>query len=444
MSDSNPFVNVDKDVVKPEKPYTYADREYAKDLADSMKDLLLASIDDMQGILKNYDPSDVRIDTEIPKARGPNFPSKPILSSAELDDNWPTNYPSTPILLGYGNLDFSFVSPIPPDDINANFGWLGAIYTSEMYNALFARIYDNVINGGHGLTEAVYNSIIAMEQEARRINQEKTYRTSLDSVSETGFNLGSGILGGLQAETFRELSKLDQDSLNNITIKNFDMATENTKFFVNAGIELEKLLRATFEAFENRRLEASKFEKEIVVSVYAEHIKSYVSKWEGIKVQMQAFIAKIEAITSYNTAQVSVFEGLWSGIETQVKAIAAKNQAILDDRRNQIEIYKVEVDAVSQQWSTAIANAGLELEGVKLEVQLAIEQAKINLEAYTGESEVAKSIQDSIAKIAAQAMASALGIIHTSLSSSYSGSEAISENWSHGESISESHSYSEE
>lgn len=441
---ANAFVNVDKDVVDPNSPYTYQDREYAKALADQMRDALFASIDDMQSIMENFEPPEIDIDTVIPKATGPNYPSKPNLAPAELDDNWPTNYPSTPIMQPYGNLDFSFIAPTPPEEINANFDWQGTPYTSEMFNALFDRIYYNVVNGGHGLTEVVYSAIIAMEQEARRINQEREYRIALDSVGETGFNLGSGILGGLQAETFREMAKLDQDSLNNITIKNFDMATENTKFFVNAGLDLEKILRAAYEASEDRSFESAKFAKDITVRVYSELIKAYVSKWEGIKVQMQAFLAKIEAITAYNNGQIDVFEGLWRGIETQVKAISAKNQAILDDRKNQVEIYKTEVEAISAQWASAIANANLELEGVKLEVQLAVEEAKTNLEAYIGQAELSKGTADSIAKIAAQAMASALGIIHTSLSSSYSASEAISESWSHSENLSESHSYSEE
>ena len=441
---ANAFVNVDKDVVDPNNPYTYQDREYAKSLADQMRDTLFASIDDMQSILRNYEPPEIDIDTVIPKATGPNYPNKPDIAPVTLDDNWPTDYPTTPILQPYGDLDFSFVDPIPPDEISSNFDWMGTLYTSEMYTALFNRIYDNVVNGGYGLTEAVYSSIIAMEREARRINQDREYRVALDSVGETGFNLGSGVLGGLQAETFNTLTKLDQDSLNNITIKNFDMATENTKFFVEAGIDLEKLLRAAYEASEDRSFESAKFAKDITVRVYSELVKSYLAKWEGVKVLMQAFLAKIEAITTYNTGQIDIFEGLWRGVETQVKAISAKNQAQLDDRKNQIETYKTEVEAISAQWASSISNANLELEGVKLEVQLAVEEAKTNLDAYVGQAELSKGIADSTAKIAAQAMASALGIIHTSLSSSYSGSEAISESWSHGESLSESHSYSEE
>lgn len=441
---SNAFVNIDKDVVHPSTGNTYVDRAYAKNLADQMLDLLLASIDDMQGLLKNYDPPEIDVDTEVPKAEGPNYPSSPNLGPLNLDQNWPTSYPTAPNLLPYGVLDFSFLEPTPPDDIDSNFSWLGSEYSSELYNALFDRVIDNVINGGYGLTETVHSSIIEMAREAKRISQDRLYREALDSVGESGFNLGSGILGGLQAETFRELAKLDQDFINNTEIKNFDMATENTKFFVSTGVDLEKLLRAAYEASENRSLESAKFAKDITIQVYSEFVKTYLAKWQGVKVNLEAFLGKIEAITAHNVGQVSVFEGAWKGISAQVGAIASKNDSIISDRRNQVEIYKAEVDAVSSQWNTAIANANFELEGVKLEVQLAVEEAKTNLEAYTGQADLGRNISDSIAKIAAQGMASALGIIHTSLSSSYSGSEAISESWSHGESLSESHAYSEE
>ena len=442
--DSNAFVNIDKDVVHPNSPYTYQDREYAKNLADQMLNLMLASIDDMQSVLENYSPSDIDIDTDIPVAEGPNYPSPLSLGPVNLDNSWPTDYPTVPILRPYGVLDFSFLKPTPPDDIDSNFSWLGTEYSSELYVALFDRVIDNVRNGGYGLTEAVYTSIINMAQEAKRISQDRLYREALDSVGESGFNLGSGILGGLQAETFRELAKLDQDYINNTTIKNFDMATENTKFFTTTGVELEKLLRLAYESSEDRSLEVAKFAKDVTIRVYSELVKSYIAKWGGVKINLEAFLGKIEAITAYNNGQISVFEGAWQGVNTQVTAIASKNEAILSDRKNQVDIYKVEVDAVSAQWSTSIANANLKLEGVKLDAQIAIEEAKTNLDAYIGQAELGRNIADSISKIAAQAMASALGIIHTSLSSSYSGSEAITESWSHGEGITESHSYSEE
>jgi len=445
MSDGpNAFVNIETGVVNPNSAYTYQDREYAKTLADQMLNLMLTSIDDMQGVLANYKPSAIDIDTDIPEASGPNYPDPLALSPLQLDNNWPTNYPRTPTLMSYGVMDFSFLEPTPPDNIDSNFSWLGTEYSSELFEALFDRVIDNVRNGGYGLTDAVYTSIINMAQEAKRISQDRLYRAALDSVGESGFNLGAGILGGLQVETFRELAKLDQDYINNTTIKNFDMATENTKFFVTTGVELEKLLRQAYEATENRSLEASKFAKDITIQVYAEFVKSFIAKWEGVKINLEAYLGKIEAITAYNNGQISVFEGVWKGISTQVSAIASKNEAMISDRKNLVDIYKVEVDAVSSQWSTSIASANLELEGIKLQVQLAIEEAKTNLDAYIGQAELGRSIADSISKIAAQAMASALGIIHTSLSSSYSSSEAISESWGHSENLSESHSYSEE
>lgn len=441
---TNAFVNIDKDVVKPNAPYTYSDREYAKNLADLMKDTLFSAIDDMRGVLENYKPAVLNIDTSIPDTSGPNYPSTPVLANQALDNSWPKNYPGPPILLSYGNLDFSYVAPIAPDEINSNFGWEEDLYASQLYEALFDKALYNVINGGTGLSDIVYTAIVNQEQEARRINQDRTYRLALDSAGETGFNLGSGILGALQAETLREFAKLDQDSQNALRVKNFDLATENTKFFVNAGVDIEKILRAAYEASQDRSLESAKFAKDLTIQVYSELTRAFVAKWEGIKVELEAHLGKIEGTTAYNTGLVDIYEGQLKAIETQVNAISAKNQSILDADSSKIDIYKANVSAISDQWRTIIAKSNLDLEGIKLEVQLQVEQAKINLDAYTGGAELSKAITDSIAKIAAQAMASALGIIHTSLSSSYSGSEALGENWGHSENLSESHSYSEE
>ena len=83
------------------------------------------------------------------------------------------------------------------------------------------------------------------------------------------------------------------------------------------------------------------------------------------------------------------------------------------------------------------------LEKVKLEIDYQVEQSKLNLEAYTQKALLAEKVAETISNISAQAIASALGAINTSMSHGYHGGETLSEHFGHSDSIGESHSYQE-
>jgi hypothetical protein len=438
------YVTVKEGAVSPNFAGTWYDRDYAKNLAGEMQKELQDSIEDLKDVLDAYSPTTPDIETNLPDIEGPAFPPPLVLEDLVLNDRWPTDYPATPNLLDYGDLDFSFLEPIPPDEIDLSFDWQEGEYTSEIWNALFTRVYNEIVSGHHGLTQEVYDAVLAHEREARRINQDREYRKALDSVGSKGFNLPGGMVAGLQAELFRERAKLDQDALNSLMIKDFDVAVDMTKFYLSLGLDMEKLLRAAFDAAQNRGLAATKAAKEFIVKAYSENVKLYLAKWDGIKAKLEALKIKVSAITEHNTGLLDAFDKHWSGIETQVKAIASENTSKIAVQDSQIRNQALKVDTIAKQWTSILQKATAELAQIKLEIDTTLALANIELEAYDKQANLAERITEAIAKISAQAMASALGTINTSVSESHSVTAARSESWGHSESASESHAYEEE
>ena len=122
---------------------------YTRTYADELRITLGNALEDLKNLVGTYDPSIDDIDTSIAPIDRPSFPAKPILPA----------YDETCL--------------------------------AENIIALICR---NIADGGTGLTEAVYNAIVARELETRRSSQDREYRNALDGVGTTGFNLASGHL----------------------------------------------------------------------------------------------------------------------------------------------------------------------------------------------------------------------------------------------------------
>jgi len=440
---SGAFVNTpDWQNVTPSSYGVYSLIDYAKSMADTFLAELSTSLEDLQGLVGTYNPDKIDIDTDVPQATGPTFPTPPQFADLVLDDSWPANWPFPPILTDYGNLDFEFIAPLPPAEIDGNFGYIPSEYTSEMWDALFTKVYNWIVEGGTGLTPAVHSSIVQREQEARRINEDREWNNAINAVGENGLNLPSGQAGAILSEFQREKGKRDATALLEIMIKDFDLATENTRFAITSGLTMEGMLRQAFENLENRGFEIAKAAKDFLIRVYEANVKMYLAKWEGIKLAMEALTAKIHAITELNTGKIEIYSKQVDATAKQIDGITQKNAALIADRQGRWSIYGTEVGAIATQWEIAIKNAGLDLEGIRLQVQILLEEAGLDQKAYDAAASLAERVSSAIAQFQAQVAASAIGMMHTSVSSGWSAGESISETISHGESLGESHGYS--
>ena len=414
---------------------------YTREYADQMRETLTDGINNLNDVIGTYDPKIGSVDVNLPALDPPSFPDKPTFPPRDLDTNWPANIPTEPTYKDYGNIDFEFVAPTPPDEIDGNFSWSPDDYTSDMWAALFAKVNGDIINGGTGLTDSVHAVIVAREKETRRANQDNEYQNALDGVGSRGFDLPSGQIAALQRDIATEIISKDQDSLNNITIKDFDLATENTRFAITTGVELEKVLRSTFEEAQKRSFESAKAAKDFLVTVYNANIQAYIAQYEGVKIRLDSLKTKVDAISEYNKGITEVYLGKASVYESQIKAITEKNKGMVDARKGEVEVYSTEVQAVSTEYMALVEDLKVRLESSRLEIDTTVKESELNLQAYTDKASLTERVAEAVSNISAQAIASALGAINTSLGNTYHASGGVTEHWSHGETLNESHNF---
>lgn len=399
-------------------------------------DLSIANLKDVVG---DYKSKLKGLSTIMPRVDKPQFPNKPSFAALVLDTIYPDGYIPDPNMRDFGNLDIELVAPTPPAEVSQGFSWTAKNYTSEMWQVLFSTVHRRILSGGYGLSQAEHAALISMEQEARRRNQDREFRVGLDALGESGFNLAGGHIESYVAWFQGEVLKRDQDSLNNITVKCFDLVNEREKFFIGSGIDMEKMLQASFEKAEDRSLDAAKAEKEYVLRFLAENIKLFLGKIEGNNSKLTGLKTRVEAIASINKNETDVFLARNQALEARYKSISEKNRGIVDAREGEVKIYATEVAAIKDAYLALIEEVRLNQDALAKQIDREIAIENIDLTAFVERAKLVQTLGLGVSNIWSQGLASTLGAMNWTMSNSYSGGE--SKTVSIGGSLNESHSY---
>ena len=260
---------------------------YTREFADNMQITLGQALEDLQATVGAYNPNLIDVDTSIAELDRPVFPTAPVFND----------------------------------------------YSSDIRDALISRVLENLADGSTGISDAAHASIAAREQETRRTSQDEKYRAALDSVGVTNFNLPSGQVGALQAKVASESLKLDQDALNTLTVKDFELAQNNSQFAVTSGASVEATLVSTWAQEENTKVSVYNANIQGVVGEYDALAKWATTEIDRIKVEADIAIKNeelsLDAYNSMSSLAEKVSEGI-AGIASQsiASALGAINTSL--------------------------------------------------------------------------------------------------------------------
>lgn len=412
--------------------------EYTRAFADEMRGTLATAIENLIAVVGSYNPDDINVDTTLPVLNGSPFPTKPTWAPLVLDSDWPDSTIPDPNFQEYGEFDFTYTAPTPPTEIDGEFSWTEQDYSSEVWQTLFSYVHNFMLgNESYSMPDNVYNALIALEQETRRLNQNREFANGIAATGANGLNLPGQRQSSFLAQFQNNLAKLDQDALNNITVKNFELTNENRKFFITSYTELEKIVRDAFQRSQDRSLDAAKAVKEYLARFLSENIRLFLGKWDGIRLKFEANKLKADSITARNNSETAIFVSRSEVLRNRIEAIVAKNKGLVDARIGEVTAYAAEVEAIRAEWLALIEEIKVHQDNIRLEIEKEVSIEGLKLQAYTNKSQLAKDVALGVAGIASQGVASALGAINTSLSNSYSGSEQVGANWGFSASVSE-------
>jgi len=416
--------------------------DYTRAYADQMRDALSNELENLKSVVGTYHPDFGRISSSIPSLSKPSFPSPPNINT-ELNDNWPDINIPDPVLKDI-SADFSYTDPVDPGDIDIDFDYSPGVYSSCIWDALCEKIKNGLLNGGTGLTDAVYAAIIDRNKEARRNAEDQARQKLVNTIGSRGFDLPGGMMAAAIVEFEKDIMAKDIDAVNNVTIKDFEMADANERFIKEIAVNIEGMLRNDFSDSENRLLDIAKTAKGYIVSVYEQKVKKYVASWDGVRAKIESAKSQIEAISSENESKIKAFLGRTEVLKSRIMAISSENESKEKLALYKSHIYEAKVRAISTEFSALVEEIKVAMDRYKTDVDAAISREELNLKAFSSSAALAESVSEAISKIAAQSVASALGAIQTSMSYGYRGSTSKSENSNLSNSLSEQHAYKEE
>jgi hypothetical protein len=414
--------------------------DYTRSYATEMGGYLIEQINILRELNREYTPDFSGICQEIKILDPPEFPDRPDLS-VDLSE-YPNEEIPDPIILPI-DVDFTYQKPTAPAGISPNFDYTPGSYQDCLLTHLCEQTRQELINGGTGLSDLVYHAIIARNSEERRNAEDNLRRRAYSAIGESGFDLAGGIGAAVVLELEKEIFFKDIDAINNVTIKDFELADANSKFIKEFALKIDTATRQNYDSDENRKLEAEKIATEMELRIYDSAINAYIAEWQGIEAQLKAAVAEVDAITKKNESEIKVFLGRADVLKTKILTIASENESKVKVAQVEADIYKKQVEAINAEILALVREVEISLEAYRTNVNAIIAREEINLKAFADKTNADISISDGISRAATQSVASALGAISTHMSYGYTGQTSRRYSTGLTNSLSEGHSYTE-
>ena len=301
-------------------------------------------------------------DISIPEAPTITLPAVPSLGGVVIPSPPEYNIPEFEWELPTENLD-------PPEPM---FAWNEAEYNSEIKERLQTEIYNNLVNGGSGLSNATEQAIYDRAVSRMTDEEQLAMDQMLDFFAGRGFDLPPGALSGQMLEMNNKVLARREDLNNDILIQQSKLAQVNTHFIIDKAIALEKNLMDYTNQFQTRAFEAAKFLVQSAVIIFQVKVESYKAKLDVYRSQAEVYKARIQG----EIAKAEFYRVQIEGVKASVMV-----QGLL------VEAYKAQVEASNALIQLYVA----EMEGARINASI----NEIRIKSYAAE------VQAYSAKVAA-------------------------------------------
>lgn len=378
----------------------------------------------LEALLESLEvPDDINVEEVVfPEITPVDFYSRPnFTSQLESFPTFDDPLPSAPTLVKVPVSDLSSPGIVELTDPGA------MVYTPNAYNSeiqadLFAKILNDLRNGGTGLTPAVEADIYDRGRERQRVENERLYQETESRFGATGFGLPGGALASSLQGVGEEISRKNDQMNREITINQAELEQKNTHFIMDLAFKAESILLDFYNNQENRLFEAAKAIAQSTIDIYNAITTNQSLKLERYKTEADVFKVLVESTLKENEVLIQQYD-------TQVKAFVSQMDLEIKNAQLQVEAFKteaavfeVETKATSMYYDVALKESELQVQAftAKISQQIAI------LEANTGGYVALKSLQEKgvegIMNVNAQLAASALNAVNASASLSQSSS----------------------
>ena len=226
--------------------------------------------------------------------------------------------------------------PSPP----INFDYIESPYVSTLLDALKAKLLNDILNGGTGLSLAVENEIYARESERDVRGLSDTIDRIATRWSESGFSLPNGILTAMTSWADIEYQNKYSDKSRKIAEDSFKTAVDNTRFTIEQSGRLEDVLMRFNSESNKNKIMAAQAILEAGISIFDALIKEKLANVDLYKAEAQAYEANAKAIGAIAAVDVAIFDA-------QVGYNKARSDVAVKEIEMQIKQLEVQLQVTS-------------------------------------------------------------------------------------------------
>ena len=268
---------------------------------------------------------------------------------------------------------------------------------SEILSMLIGRWLAKLEQDGTGLDPAVEESIWQSFLLRQQIENERLVREAENYYASKGFTLPPGTLQGKVNELLLAAEATNRDQIRTISIEQAKLAQTNTHFIMQESLKAGISILAD--------------ECERIVKFRTTVIEEYKARLDYIRLKVEAYAARCEALAKSLNARTGVFSALAAAASAEIQSKLGVAELKLKER---------------------IANMDIKLKEIEYEIERAKQYYGIQIEAAR-----------TAANVMSQLCASTLSSVHTQASIGVQAGISNSSSVSVGASWQDSDSYSE-
>lgn len=310
------------------------------------------------------DPLDLAWPTFTKEAPEPADKTYPVLDTLDLPDIPTFTAIVIPDPMEYNPPEFEGgdLPTLDAEPPTPSFVWNEAEYSTDVLDALEAKILNDVINGGTGLDEETEQAIYDRARSRQVLDNQDKYDEALNYWSSRGHPDVPGALNARLARIRAEILRVLEDLENDILVNQSKLAQENTHFIIAQGIAYEKALMDHSNQVQQRAFDAAKYTVEYSILLYDVKVKAYLGELEAYKTYAQVFESRIRAEIAKAEFYKAQIEGARLVVEVQ---------------QAQVSLYRAQIDGINAM--VGIYNA--QLEAIQIQAQI----DKLKIDGYAAE-----------------------------------------------------------
>lgn len=326
-----------------------------------------------------------------------------------------------------------------PDEVNPTLDYAGITLPTDLYVALLARLVNDLESGATGLDEDVENAIMQRARDRQTVINDRNYDRVMVELDGMDFTMPTAALTAALYEQAQDDALADRDVNNAIMVQSSELAQKNSQFVIQVSKDLEQVLRTYQIGYNDVELRRAMAVVDSILRSFETRVNGYIAELQSLRDDMRIQVEHINAVVASNRGKVDLLIAQWNAYATQVTAITQKNKGKVDVFESMTSAYGTQADAKAKTIQAQADAIRIEVEKATLEVNAAIEEAKLALGSYGSEYGFRIDVAKEMAKIVAQVATGMQGVINASAGADYSGSESLSETFSHSDQLGESH-----